>query len=130
MFHFGTNHTTRTAGRLSVVPLFSLARRRRGEESERKKTGIGEDGSGTRRRMGEDFEMKEEDGEDGNGKRGGGERTLRGGKRTERMGNGLGGRRNDTLKREKQGLGTGQNKDFEEGKKGNRESCDFIAVFW
>ena len=58
--------------------------------------------------MGEDFEMKEEDGEDVNGNRGGWERTLRGGKRTERMGNGLGGRRNETLKREK--------RDFEEGK--------------
>ena len=58
-----------------------------------------------------------------------GERTSRGRKRTERMGNGLGGRRNETLKRAKQGLGEGRNKDFEEEKKGNRESCNSIAVF-
>ena len=53
--------TTRTAGRLRVVPLFSLAARRRRR---------GEDETGTSRRtgrMGEDFEMKKEDGEDGNG---------------------------------------------------------------
>ena len=31
----------------------------------RTETGIGEDGSGTRRRMGEDFERRKEDGEDG-----------------------------------------------------------------
>ena len=30
----------------------------------------------------------------------------------------------------KQGFLTGRNKGFEEEKKGNRESCDFIAVFW
>ena len=36
-----------------------------GEDFGRKKTGIGEDGSGTRRRREEDSEMKEEDGEDG-----------------------------------------------------------------
>lgn len=49
------------------------------------------------------------------------------------------------MRRETQGLGTGRNKgsekgetktlrrrnkDFEKEKKGNRESCDFIAVFW
>ena len=52
--------TTRTAGRLRVVPLFSLAARKR----------RGEDETGTSRRtgrMGEDFERKKEDGEDGNG---------------------------------------------------------------
>ena len=51
--------TTRTAGRLRVVPLFSDARRKR----------RGEDETGTSRRtgrMGEDFERKKEDGEDGN----------------------------------------------------------------
>ena len=36
-----------------------------GGDLERKKMGIGEDGSGTRRRMGENLERKEEDGEDG-----------------------------------------------------------------
>ena len=29
-----------------------------------------------------------------------------------------------------QGFLTGRNKDFEERKKGNLESCDSIAVFW
>lgn len=60
MFHFRTNHTKqRTAGRLRVVPLFSLAWRRRGEDFER---------------MGEDFGRRKEDGEDGNWNRGGLER--------------------------------------------------------
>ena len=75
--------TPRTAGRLRVVPLFSLAWRRRGEDFEKK------------RRMGEDFERMEEDGEED------GHRTFRGRKR-----------------------------DFEKEKKGERESCDSIAVFW
>ena len=86
--------------------------------------------------MGEDFEMKEEDGEDGNGNRGGWERTLRGGKRTERMGNGLGGRRNETLRGRKLGFEEDETRTlrrrkmvFEEEKKGNRESCNPIAVF-
>ena len=64
-----------------------------------------------RRRRGEDLERKEEDGEDGNVNRGGGERTLRGGKRTERTeeewkrrGTGLLGGRNGNLNGTKQGL--------------------------
>ena len=46
----------------------------------------------------------EEDGEDGNGNRGGGERTLRGGKRTrKRMGTGIGGGGERTLRRDENG---------------------------
>lgn len=82
MFHFGTNHTTITAGRLRVVPLFSLARRRRGE-----------DGNGNWRRRGEDFERMEEDGEDGNG-------TLREGRKRD-----LEKDENGTLRRRKKGIG-------------------------
>ena len=92
MFHFGTNHTPNggTASCRSAV-FFGLEEdgkrtKRMGEESERKKTGIGEDGErdseedgrGLREeergrrgweresgRMGEDFERRKEDGEDG-----------------------------------------------------------------
>lgn len=80
MFHFGTCHQPpqpRTAGRLRVVPLFSLAwrrrgedfdkRRRMGEDSERMKEDGDEDGHRTLRRMGEDFERTEEDGEEETG---------------------------------------------------------------
>ena len=63
-------------------------------------------------------------GEDGNGNRGGGERTLRGRKRD------LEKEETMTLRRTKTGRGEGIKRDFEEEKKGNRESCDFIAVFW
>ena len=35
----------------------------------------------------------------------------------------------DFERERKQGFLTGQKQDFEEEKKGNRESCDFIAVF-
>ena len=52
-------HQPRTAGRLRVVPLFSLAARRKRR---------GEDETGTSRRtgrMGEDFERKKEELEDG-----------------------------------------------------------------
>lgn len=79
---------------------------------------------------------KRESGRTGAGLGGGWESTLRGRKRTERMGNGLGGRRNETLRERKQGLGErrnglreGRKRDFEKEKKGNRESCDSIAVF-
>ncbi|MCI7167301.1 MAG: hypothetical protein MR980_01155 [Bacteroidales bacterium] len=94
--------THRTAGRLRVVPLFSLAwRKRRGEDSERRKED-GEDGSGTRGgreresgRMGDDLERRKEDGEDGNWNRGGRiEEDERGRKRNRRG-------RNETLRRRK-----------------------------
>ena len=85
MFRFRTNHQPppRTAGRLRVVPLFSLAWKRRGEDEEegRGRRGRARDSE----RRGEDFERKEEDG--------------RG--------------RNGTRRRKKPGLGTGQNKGFE-----------------
>ena len=62
--------------------------RGREEESERKKTGIGgEEGKGTLRMRGEDFERMGED--------------------SEELGTGLGGRRNETLRERK--------RDFEEG---------------
>ena len=64
MFHFRTNHNKpRTAGRLRVVPPFSFAwRKRRGEDFERREED-GEDGSGTLERESErrerDFERME-----------------------------------------------------------------------
>ena len=36
----------------------------------------------------------------------------------------------DFERERKPGFLTGRNNGFEEGKKGNRESCDVIAVFW
>ena len=62
MFHFGTNHNHHANGGTASCrsAVFFAARRRR----------RGEDETGTSRRtgrMGEDFEMKKEDGEDGNG---------------------------------------------------------------
>ena len=69
-----------------------------GEESERKKTGIGEDGSGTRRRMGEDFERRKEDGEDGKWTRRGQERD------SEKEETDLEEGETRTLRRTKQGL--------------------------
>ena len=88
--------TTKNGGTASgrSAVFFAERRKRRGEDFERRE----EEGNGNRRRMERGFE------EDGNGNRGGGERTLRGGKRTERMDTGLGGRRNGTLRMEKQGL--------------------------
>lgn len=90
-----------------------------GEESERKKTGIGEDGDGNRRRMGEDSEREKEDEEDGRGWERDSEEDRTGTLRRE--GKGLGERRN--------GLIEGRKRDFEEEKKGNRESYNSIAVF-
>lgn len=92
MFHFGTDHHANggTASCRSAV-FFCLEEDGRGRERE----------SG---RRGEDLErMGEDSGRTGTGI-GGWERTLRGGKRTERIGNGLGGRRNETFRMAKQGL--------------------------
>ena len=60
-------------------------------------------------------------GEDGNGNLGGWERTKE-------EGRGRRGRERD-FERTKKGLRGRRNKDFEKEKKGNRESCDSIAVF-
>lgn len=76
MFHFGTCHQPpqpRTAGRLRVVPLFSLAWRKRSGRGRKRTEEDGEDGNGNLRRtedserMGEDFERMEEDGEEETG---------------------------------------------------------------
>ena len=105
MFHFRTNHQPppRTAGRLRVVPLFSLARRRMGEDFEEDGRGRrGWNGNRRRRRRGEDFERREEDGEDGRGMEEEGNWTFR---RKERE---FERDETKTLRREKQGLGEGQ----------------------
>ena len=101
MFHFGTTHNQERRDGFVSFRCFSLARRRRGED-ERGRERTEEEGNGNLRRMGEDSDRMKEDGDED------GHRTLR---------------------REKKGLRTGRNQDFEKEKIEHHESCDSIAVF-
>ena len=85
-------------------------RTRRGWERESE-----EEGNGNRRRKGEDFERRKEDGEDGRGMEEEGNWTFR--------------RKEREFERDETRTLRGRKRDLEKEKKGNRESCDSKGVF-